>query len=135
MDAKIHGGILCDAAPGMGEGTLVIADPTNVQKEYAERLPYLAKVWDGSKGIFVYDRGGDGDDMFGFYIRHGLDFIVRLAGDRYLLNWGGKTERSRVLARDLAAGCSGGSSCVTAGGADGTARARKAATCRWSSNS
>ena len=143
----------------------MIVDPTDVQKEYADKMPYLAKVWDGSKGrvgdnlgytlcmaiacengcrkivplmlrlwssvhpeyvsendeveqvigqiasttngrgIFVYDRGGDGDGMFGFYIRHGLDFIVRLVGDRYLLNWGGKTEKSQVLARDLAADC------------------------------
>ena len=126
MDAKIHGSILCDAAPGIGESTLVIVDPTDVQKEYADKMPYLAKVWDGSKGrvgdnlgytlcmaiacengcrkivplmlrlwssvhpeyvsendeveqvigqiasttngrgIFVYDRGGDGDGMFGF---------------------------------------------------------------------
>ena len=28
------------------------------------------------RGIFVYDRGGDGDSMFRFYISHGLDFIV-----------------------------------------------------------
>ena len=136
-----------------------------MQKEYAEMMPYLAKVWDGSRGrvgdnlgytlcmaiacengcrkilplmlrlwstvhpeyvsendeveqvigqiasttngrgIFVYDRGGDGDGMFSFYIRHGLDFIVRLVGDRHLLNWGGNTEKSRVLARDLAADC------------------------------
>ena len=162
MDAKIHGSILCDAAPGIGERTLVIVDPSDVQKEYAEKMPYLAKVWDGSrgrvgdnlgytlcmaiacengcrkivplmlrlwstvhpeyvsendeveqvigqiasatngKGIFVYDRGGDGDGMFGFYIRHGLDFIVRLVGDRNLLNWGGKTKDSQVLARKLA---------------------------------
>ena len=50
MDAKIHGSILCDAAPGIGGSTLVIVDPTDVQKEYADKMPYLAKVWDGSKG-------------------------------------------------------------------------------------
>ena len=165
MDAKIHGSILCDAAPGIGESTLVIVDPSDVQKEYAEKMPYLAKVWDGSKGrvgdnlgytlcmaiacengcrkivplmlrlwssvhpeyvsendeveqvigqiasttngrgIFVYDRGGDGDNMFRFYIVHGLDFIVRIVGDRHLLNWGGKTEKSKVLAVDLARQC------------------------------
>ena len=47
MDAKIHGSILCDAAPSIGESTLVIVDPSDVQKEYAEKMPYLAKVWDG----------------------------------------------------------------------------------------
>ena len=47
MDAKkIHGSILCDAAAGIGDSTLVIVDPTDVQKEYAEKMPYLAKVWD-----------------------------------------------------------------------------------------
>ena len=50
MDAKIHGSILCDAAPGIGESTLVIVNPTDVQKKYADKMPYLAKVWDGSKG-------------------------------------------------------------------------------------
>ena len=165
MDTKIHGSILCDAAPGIRDNTLVIIDPSDVQKEYAEKMPYLAKVWDGSKGkvgsnlgytlcmaiacengcrkivplmlrlwssvhpeyvsendeeeqvigqiasttngrgIFVYDRGGDGDNMFRFYIVHGLDFIVRLVGNRNLLNWGGKTEKSKVLAKDLARQC------------------------------
>ena len=165
LDAKIHGSILCDAAPGVGESTLIIVDPTDVQKAYAEKMPYLAKVWDGSKGrvgdnlgytmciaiacengcrkivplmlrlwssvhpefvsendeveqvigqiasttngrgIFVYDRGGDGDNMFRFYIDHGYDFIVRLVGDRCLLNWGGKTKDSQVLARRLAEDC------------------------------
>lgn len=165
MDTKIHGSILCDAASGIRDNTLVIIDPSDVQKEYAEKMPYLAKVWDGSKGkvgsnlgytlcmaiacengcrkivplmlrlwssvhpeyvsendeveqvigqiasttngrgIFVYDRGGDGDNMFRFYIVHGLDFIVRLVGDRNLLNWGGKTEKSKVLAKDLARQC------------------------------
>ena len=165
MDSKIHGSILCDAAPGIHDHTLVIIDPSDMQKEHAEKMPYLAKVWDGSKGrvgdnlgytlcmaiacengcrkivplmlrlwssvhpehvsendeveqvigqiasttngrgIFVYDRGGDGDNMFRFYIVHGLDFIVRLVGDRHLLNWGGKTEKSKVPAADLARQC------------------------------
>ncbi len=165
MDSKVHGSILCDAAPGIHDDTLIIVDPTDVQKGYAEKMPYLAKVWDGSKGrvgdslgytlcmaiacengcrkivplmlrlwssahpefvsendeveqvigqiasttngrgMFVYDRGGDGDNMFRFYIDHGLDFIVRLVGDRHLLNWGGRTDRSKVLAVDLARQC------------------------------
>ena len=165
MDSKVHGSILCDAAPGIHDDTLIIVDPTDVQKGYAEKMPYLAKVWDGSKGrvgdnlgytlcmaiacengcrkivplmlrlwssvhpefvsendeveqvigqiasttngrgIFVYDRGGDGDNLFKFYIDHGYDFIVRLVGDRNLLNWGGKSRDSQVLARSLAEGC------------------------------
>ena len=165
MDAKIHGGILCDAAPAIHEDTLIVIDPTDIQKAYAEKMEYLAKVWDGSegkvgdglgytlcmaiacengcrrivplmlrlwssahpefasendevcqvigqiasttdkRGIFVYDRGGDGDNMFKFYIDNGYDFIVRLVGDRNLLNWGGKTKDSQVLAETLARQC------------------------------
>ena len=165
LDDEIHGSLLCDAASSIHEDTLIIIDPTDVQKPYAEKMPYLAKVWDGSKGkvgdnlgytlcmaiacengcrrivppmlrlwssvhpeyasendeacqvvgqiasatnrrgIFVYDRGGDGDNMFKFYIDHGYDFIVRLAGDRNLLNWGGKTKDSMVLAEALARQC------------------------------
>ena len=165
LDDKIHGSLLCDAASSIHEDTLIIIDPTDVQKPYAEKMPYLAKVWDGSKGkvgdklgytlcmaiacengcrrivplmlrlwssvhpeyasendeacqvvgqiasatnrrgIFVCDRGGDGDNMFKFHIDHGYDFIVRLAGDRNLLNWGGKTKDSMVLAEALARQC------------------------------
>ena len=165
LDDKIHGSLLCDAASSIHEDTLIIIDPTDVQKPYAEKMPYLAKVWDGSegkvgdnlgytlcmaiacengcrrivplmlrlwssvhpeyasendevcqvvgqiasatngRGIFVYDRGGDGDNMFKFYIDHGYDFIVRLVGDRNLLNWGGKTKDSMALAEALARQC------------------------------
>lgn len=165
LDDKIHGSLPCDAASSIHEDTLIIIDPTDVQKPYAEKMPYLAKVWDGSegkvgdnlgytlcmaiacengcrrivplmlrlwssvhpeyasendevcqvvgqiasatngRGIFVYDRGGDGDNMFKFYIDHGYDFIVRLVGDRNLLNWGGKTKDSMVLAEALARQC------------------------------
>ena len=165
LDDKIHGSLLCDAASSIHEDTLIIIDPTDVQKPYDEKMPYLAKVWDGSegkvgdnlgytlcmaiacengcrrivplmlrlwssvhpeyasendevcqvvgqiasatngRGIFVYDRGGDGDNMFKFYIDHGYDFIVRLVGDRNLLNWGGKTKDSMVLAEALARQC------------------------------
>ena len=46
MDSKVHGSILCDAAPGIHDDTLIIVDPMDVQKGYAEKMPYLAKVWD-----------------------------------------------------------------------------------------
>ena len=52
------------------------------------------------RGIYVYDRGGDGDWLFDFFIEEGLDFIVRLVGDRHLLHWNGKR-----LAADLADTC------------------------------
>ena len=52
------------------------------------------------RGIYVYDRGGDGDWLFDFFVKEGLDFIVRLVGDRHLLHWNG-----RRLAADLAGTC------------------------------
>ena len=144
---------------------LIIVDPADVQREYVEKMPCLAKVWDGSKGgggdnlvyslcmaiacgngcrktvplmlrlwssvhpeyvsegdeveqaigqmasatngrgMFVCDRGGDGDGMFAFYIGHGLDFIVRLVGDRHPLSWGGRMEKTKAPAADLARQC------------------------------
>lgn len=50
FDDKVHGFLLCDAAPSIHDDTPVVIDPTDVQKPYAERMPYLAKVWDGSEG-------------------------------------------------------------------------------------
>jgi hypothetical protein len=54
----------------------------------------------GRLGIYVYDRGGDGNWLFDFFIKECLDFIVRLVGDRHLLHWNG-----RWLAADLAETC------------------------------
>ena len=54
----------------------------------------------GKLGIYVYDRGGDGNWLFDFFVKECLDFIVRLVGDRYLLHWNG-----RRLAADLAETC------------------------------
>lgn len=52
------------------------------------------------RGIYVYDRGGDGDWLFNFFLSEGLDFIVRLVGTRHLLHWNG-----RRPAMDIALGC------------------------------
>lgn len=161
LDEKLHLGIVEDAKRFIGERTIISIDPTDIQKDYAEKMPYLDKVWDGSKGrvgdnlgywccmavacengcrrivplhlrlwsvkapgyvsegdevqqvimqvalatskrgIYVYDRGGDGDVMFAFFLENALDFIVRLVGDRHLVDWGTR----KVLARDLAAQC------------------------------
>ena len=54
----------------------------------------------GKRGIYVYDRGGDGDWLFDFFIGEGLDFIVRLVGNRSLLHWNGTR-----IAEDLARTC------------------------------
>ena len=42
------------------------------------------------RGIYVYDRGGDGDWLFNLFITEGLDFIVRLVGNRHVLHWNGR---------------------------------------------
>ena len=136
-------------------------DPSDVQKPYAKKMQYLAKVWDGSKGrvgdnlgywgcmavacepgkrrgvvplqfrlwstedpeykgenaeieaiiesiraevgnrgIYVYDRGGDRNEIFRYFISCGLDFIVRLMQKRYLMH---KGVREHILV--LAAKC------------------------------
>ncbi len=48
----------------------------------------------------MYDRGGDGDWLFDFFIGEDLDFVVRLVGNRLLLYWNGER-----LAEDLAETC------------------------------
>lgn len=44
LDDKVHGSLLCDAAPSIHDDTPVVIDPTDVQKPYAERMPYLDQV-------------------------------------------------------------------------------------------
>lgn len=157
IEERVHAALLADAAGHVGENTLVIVDPTDIQKQYAEKMPLLAKVWDGSRGevgenlgynscavvacenggrrivpvrlslwstkedgftsendkikdnikkvadgtghrgVYVYDRGGDGDWLFDFLIGENLGFLVRLVGNRNLVSWG-----RTVLAEDLA---------------------------------
>ena len=36
----------------------------------------------GRRGLYVYDRAGDGDWLFSFFIKESLYFIVRLVGNR-----------------------------------------------------
>ena len=52
------------------------------------------------RGIYVVDRGGDGDWLFDYMHEHGLDYIIRLVGNRNLHH--GKRV---ALAEDLAAEC------------------------------
>lgn len=140
------------------QDTLIVVDPTDIQKLYAEKMEYLARVRDGStgeigngysaclavacesggrritplhmrlwsseadgfasqnaeilgiidlisgaakkRGIYVIDRGGDGDWLFDGLDARGLDYIVRLVGNRFLLH-GGRP----ALAEALAASC------------------------------
>lgn len=162
LDETVRDAVLAHGAAYVHDDTIVSIDPSDIQKPYAQEggMPFLAKVWDGSKGrvgdnlgynlcfatatpsmsrrivplcmtmwsakedgftsendkvlgvirdvarecerrgIYVYDRGGDGNWLFDFFIAEGLDFIVRLVGDRHLLHWNGKR-----LAEDLAGDC------------------------------
>ena len=50
MDQRLHERVLEHVAPTIGRDTLVVIDPSDIQKDYARKMPYLAKVWDGSKG-------------------------------------------------------------------------------------
>ena len=52
------------------------------------------------RGIYVIDRGGDGDWLFDGLDRRKLDYIVRLVGNRNLLHG-----RRTALAEELAASC------------------------------
>jgi hypothetical protein len=50
MDETLHGCLLDYSAQRIQKDTLLVIDPSDIQKDYAEKMPYLAKVWDGSKG-------------------------------------------------------------------------------------
>lgn len=50
LDETLHECVLEHVAPTIGRDTLVIIDPSDIQKDHARKMPCLAKVWDGSKG-------------------------------------------------------------------------------------
>jgi hypothetical protein len=50
LEAGLHGFIASEGARRVRKDTLIILDPSDVQKPYAKKMEYLAKVWDGSKG-------------------------------------------------------------------------------------
>ena len=45
----IHEAVMEHAKKFIRKSTLIIIDPSDVQKPYAKKMQYLAKVWDGSK--------------------------------------------------------------------------------------
>ena len=47
---QIHEAVMEHAKKFVRKSTLIIIDPSDVQKPYAKKMQYLAKVWDGSKG-------------------------------------------------------------------------------------
>ena len=50
LEAGLHGVIAAEGARRVHRDTLIILDPSDVQKPYAKKMEHLAKVWDGSKG-------------------------------------------------------------------------------------
>ncbi|MFZ5806502.1 MAG: transposase, partial [Verrucomicrobiota bacterium] len=149
--------ILEEQAQRVRERTLLILDPSDLMKKYAEKMQYLANVRDGSekkivrgywlcsvvgaecegeemtplaqrlwsqnapdhqsenaeildiiqivsdatqkRGIWVIDRGGDRMNLFAPLLEKGLDFIVRLRGDRHLI-WRGRPYDALRLAQN-----------------------------------
>lgn len=159
LDETVRDFVIEQGAPRIGQKTLLVLDPSDITKPYAEKMEYLARVHDGStgkitngywlcsvvgvecggreivplvnhlwsqdapghrsenaeilscvsavtrgvgpgKGIWVMDRGGDRIRLYRGFLRMGVQFIVRLVGNRDLL-WNGK----KVLAGELAARC------------------------------
>ncbi len=158
IEPRIGGVIAHLAARHIHRDTLIVIDPTDIQKLYARKMEYLGRVRDGStgelgngcnaclavacqsgkrritplhlrlwsceadgftsqndeildiidlisvaakkRGIYVVDRGGDGDWLFDGLHARGLDYIVRLVGNRML-----RHGKRVALAEALAASC------------------------------
>ncbi|MCR5414020.1 MAG: transposase, partial [Kiritimatiellae bacterium] len=159
LEAGLHDVIASEGARKVHKDTLVIIDPSDVQKPYARKMEYLAKVWDGSRGevgdnlgyhgcmavacesggrrtiplhlrlwstaadgfksefeevkatldtilahtkrrgIYVYDRGGDGIEFYRYFLEKDVDFIVRLK-ERHVRSW-----KRSVMCGELAREC------------------------------
>lgn len=50
LEENLHDAIAEQGAKKVRKDTLIILDPSDVQKPYAKKMEYLSKVWDGSKG-------------------------------------------------------------------------------------
>jgi len=50
LDETLNTIIASQGASRIGKDTLIIVDPTDIRKEYAEKMPYLATIHDGSSG-------------------------------------------------------------------------------------
>ena len=53
----LHRAIAREGARRVRGDTLIIVDPSDIQKTYARRMEHLAKVWDGSRGVVGDDLG------------------------------------------------------------------------------
>ena len=50
LERGLHDVIAAEGAAKVHRDTLIILDPSDVQKPYAKKMEHLAKVWDGSRG-------------------------------------------------------------------------------------
>ena len=50
LEEGLHDVIAAEGAKKVRRDTLIILDPSDVQRPYAKKMEYLAKVWDGSRG-------------------------------------------------------------------------------------
>jgi hypothetical protein len=50
LGAAVQQQLVAQAAQRIGQDTLIVIDPTDVRKNYAQAMPYLARVRDGSSG-------------------------------------------------------------------------------------
>ena len=50
LERDLHDVIAAEGAAKVRRDTLIILDPSDVQKPYAKKMEHLAKVWDGSRG-------------------------------------------------------------------------------------
>jgi len=50
LGAQVQAQMIAQAARRIQEDTLIVIDPTDVRKHYAQAMPYLARVRDGSSG-------------------------------------------------------------------------------------
>jgi hypothetical protein len=159
LEGVVQQNVLRMAAPRIQNDTLLIVDPSDIAKKYAEKMEYLGRVRDGSahklakgywtvhvmgaelggdtvvplyqrlwsakapdfeseneeilravdavqayagtRGIWVCDRGGDRINLFEPLLNRRARFLIRLRGDRHLIDNG--EVRST---RSIAAACS-----------------------------
>lgn len=50
LDSKINRLIAEEGVSRIGKNSLIIVDPTDIRKEYAQKMPFLATIHDGSSG-------------------------------------------------------------------------------------
>lgn len=50
IEEALHNFIAGKVAKRIRKDTLIIVDPSDIQKSYARQMGFLSKVWDGSKG-------------------------------------------------------------------------------------